>query len=178
MSYFRSLPGEGTIRDIFRQYPEVFAPWGETTEQIMNGPAPLNRAERELIGAYVSALNACGFCYGVHGGIAQAWGLQPGLLESLVEDVDSADLDDKFKVLLKYVRKLTLTPSRMTQGDVDTVLAAGWDEQALQFAIFVACRFAFMNRLVDAYGIPALDEAGARAVAGHFVEHGYRGVER
>jgi hypothetical protein len=64
-------------------------------------------------------------------------------------------LNDKLKPVLAYVRKLTLTPTRMTADDAQAVYAAGWDEQALFDAISVCALFNFMNRIVEGSGLRA-----------------------
>ena len=48
------------------------------------------------------------------------------LFERLMDEIDTAPVDEKLKPILHYVRKLTLTPSRMVQADADAVYAAGW----------------------------------------------------
>ena len=53
------------------------------------------------------------------------------------------------KPILRYVRKLTLTPSRIVPSDSEAVFEAGRDEQALFDAISVCALFNFMNRIVD-----------------------------
>ena len=53
------------------------------------------------------------------------------VVDRLLEDIDAAPVDDKFKPLFKFIRKLTLTPSEMIQEDADAVFDAGWDEKAL-----------------------------------------------
>jgi alkylhydroperoxidase family enzyme len=57
--------------------------------------------------------------------------------------------------VLSFVRKLTLSPSRMTPADADAVFAAGWDDQALHDAAVICGLFNLMNRLVDGLGIEA-----------------------
>jgi hypothetical protein len=59
------------------------------------------------------------------------------------------------KPLLRYVGKLTLTPSRMIPADAEAVFQAGWDERALHDAVSVCALFNLMNRLVDGLGIQA-----------------------
>lgn len=78
--------------------------------------------------------------------------------------------------VLRYVRKLTLTPSRMTPSDADEVFAAGWDEQALHDAVSVCALFNFMNRLVDGLGIEAGDTYFATAAGRLSSEPGYAGL--
>ena len=98
---------------------------------------------------------------------AEAFGIAEGALEALVEDAEAvAGIDGKMRVLLRYVKKLTETPARMTEGDADPVYAAGWDETALFHAVSICALFNFMNRLVSSLGIEAdaayLAEAGPR----------------
>jgi putative tryptophan/tyrosine transport system substrate-binding protein len=41
----------------------------------MRGPSPLTPGERELIAAYVSGIDDCQYCYGVHAEPAKAFGI-------------------------------------------------------------------------------------------------------
>lgn len=95
----------------------------------------LTSKDKELIAAFVSGLNGCQYCYGVHAETAKAFGVSESLLESLLCDFDHASVDIKLKPLLAYARVLTQTPSRVTQRDVDDVLAAGRSEFDLNDAI-------------------------------------------
>ena len=87
------------------------------TDEIMMAQGPLTVQERELIAAYVSGLNACSFCYRGHKAIAENFGVSEGLIDQLVADLESVELPAKLKAALIYVRKLTQSPSRLTQAD-------------------------------------------------------------
>jgi AhpD family alkylhydroperoxidase len=50
----------------------------------------LSVAQRELIAAYVSGLNACGYCHGVHSATVQAFGIDEAVLTALLDEVDTA----------------------------------------------------------------------------------------
>ncbi|HEY2960400.1 MAG TPA: carboxymuconolactone decarboxylase family protein [Actinomycetota bacterium] len=65
-------------------------------------PSPFSVAERELIAAYVSGLNACDYCHCVHSATAQAFGLDEGLVAALL-DVDAAPIDARMRPVLRYV---------------------------------------------------------------------------
>jgi hypothetical protein len=71
------------------------------------------------------------------------------------------------------VRKLMLTPSRMTQADADAVFAAGWSESALQDAIAVTARAAFMQRLVEGHHFVPMTKEVAKKRAKERIERGY-----
>lgn len=70
---------------------------------------------------------------------------------------------DELKPIFRYVRKLTETPSRMTQADAAAVYAAGWEEKALYDAVSVCALFNFMNRLVEGTGLTGDDAYFATA---------------
>jgi len=50
---------EPGIRGLLRYRPETGRPISELAEVLLRGPSTLTRGERELIAAYVSALNGC-----------------------------------------------------------------------------------------------------------------------
>ena len=96
-------------------------------------------------------------------------------MAALLDDVDASPVEERMKPVLRYVGKLTLTPSRMTPADVEAVLAAGWDERALHDAVSVCALFNFMNRLVEGLGIQA--DAGCFDLAAErLASQGYVGL--
>ncbi len=172
MPFFPSLPEDATTKQVFTAHPDIYSHWVQVSEAILRGPSPLAPAERELIGAYVSSLNSCQYCYGGHRAAAELFGVAPQTIDGLINDVTTAPIERKLRPIFAFVKKLTLTPTRMTQADADAVFAAGWDEAALHSAIAVCCLFNFMNRLVEAHGIKA-DPAGFAERGRKHVEMGY-----
>ncbi len=170
--FFASLPDDAAVPHVFALRPDVYGPFNAGNQALMRGDSPLTVAERELIGAYTSALNACRYCAGGHRVAAELFGVDPALLDELLNDFTSAALEPKLVPLLAFVRKLTETPSRMVQADADAVFAAGWDERALHDAIAVCCYFCFMNRLVLGHGIVPIAENFATRGRRHY-EVGY-----
>jgi len=157
MSYLPSLPDQATLLQVFQAYPHPARPLLEYHELVMRGPSPFTAAERELMAAYVSGLNGCGYCHGVHAATAEAFGLPAGLLAAVLADLDSAPVDDRMKPVLRYLATLTRTPSRLTGADAQAVYAAGWDERALHDAGPVCALSNCMNR-VDGCGVRAGDD--------------------
>jgi AhpD family alkylhydroperoxidase len=80
MGYLRSLPERAVLRDVFAAFPVTSRPLLEYHQALLRGPSPFSVAERELIAAYVSGLNACGYCHGVQTATAQAFGIDEGLV--------------------------------------------------------------------------------------------------
>ena len=155
MTYLPSLPGDAVLADVFRAYPAAARSLLDFHQALMRGPSPLTVGERELIAAYVSGLNACAYCHGVHEATARAFGIGEGTLAALLADLDTAPVPEPMKPLLRYVGKLAITPAKMTPADATRVLDAGWAEQALHDAAAVCGLFSLMNRLVDGLGITA-----------------------
>ena len=172
MAYLKSLPRDAVLADVFKAFPDHAKIRMQYSETLMRGPSPLTPAERELIAAFVSGLNACGYCHGVHEATARAFGVGEGLIAQLLADSDAAQVGESMKPILRYVKKLTLTPARMTQGDADAVFAAGWSERALHDAVSVCAWFNFMNRFVEGHGVKG-DTNAYRQAARRLHDDGY-----
>lgn len=153
MSFFPSLPADAGVRHILSLNPAAGRALIEFHTAALRNPSRLGPGDKELIAAYVSGLNACQYCYGVHAETARAFGIDATLIEQLVADVDTAPVEARLRPLLQYARKLTLEPSRMTQRDADAVFAAGWAEAELHDAVLTVCLFNFMNRLLEGHGV-------------------------
>lgn len=168
MAFFSYLNEYSDITDItFNDRPRL-GPMDKASQEIMRGTSAFSEAEREMMAAYVSGLNACSFCHGSHKAVAEQFGISPLLIEQLVEDVDSAPINEPLKPVFHYLKKLTLTASKLTKADVEKVLAVGWTEDALHETILVGCLFNFYNRLLDGHGIkgsPAIYQFGGQYLA-------------
>ena len=161
-----------TLLDVFRAHPETSGPLLDYHEAVMRGPSAYTVAERELIAAYVSGLNSCGYCLGVHSVTAARFGVADATLTALLRDVDTADVAERLRPVLHYVAKLTLSPAKVTPADTEAVLAAGWEQRALHDAASVCGLFNLMNRIVDGLGVSAdqeyLDVSGRRLADGGY----------
>ncbi|WPB55869.1 hypothetical protein [Xylophilus sp. GOD-11R] len=173
MPFFSSMPAHAGPPAVFTLYPELYGPWSQMSQSMMNGPSPLTQGERELILAFSAGVAGCDFVYVAHSEVAYAWGFENGVIEKLIADFDSAPVEPKLHVLLRFVRKLMLTPGEVNQADADAVFAAGWDEHALHDAIAVTGRAAFMQRLVQGFGFTPMTREAATKRAKERIEHGY-----
>lgn len=153
MAYFPSLPEDAGVRHIVSLNPAAGRALIELHEAALRNASGLAPGEKELIAAYVSGLNACQYCYGVHSETARAFGVDAALLEQLLADPESVAIEPRLKPILAYARKLTLHPALMTQADADAVFAAGWGEAELHDAVLTICLFNFMNRLLEGHGV-------------------------
>ncbi len=150
---FPSLPSDLQLLDLFRRFPHAAPPLLEYHDRLLRDPSPLTVAERELIAAFVSALNSCNFCHGAHAIAASVYGIDESVLDAILADLETAPVSDRLKPILAYVRKLTLTPAMVAPSDARAVYEAGWDERALFDVVSVCALFNMMNRIVLGAGI-------------------------
>jgi uncharacterized peroxidase-related enzyme len=166
MPFFKSLPPDAGVKKLW----EVFNPKAHEgltlfSRSFMRGEGKLTPTDKETIAAYVSQLNNSEYCFVGHSRAAEKLGAEHQLFEELADDMEGASVRDEMKPILRFVKKLTLTPARISQADADAVFAAGWDEQSLHQAICVCARFSMMNRLTLGHGlIPNKETADSRAL--------------
>lgn len=165
MPFFPSLPEDAGVRKIWETFnPEAHEGLSLFSRSFMRKEGKLTPADKETIAAYVSELNDSDYCFIGHSRAAVKLGADRAVFEPLMEDIATAPVREEMKPLLSFIKKLTLTPARVTQADVDEVFAAGWDEQSVHQAICVCARFSMMNRLTLGHGLIANeDNADARA---------------
>jgi len=168
MTFFSSLTEDAGFRHIFGFNPAAGRALLALHTAVLRGPSELSAAERELIVAYVSALNACRYCFGVHAETARVLGMPEATMTALVADLDTAPVSERLRPILRYARKLTVAPTTLTQADADAVFAAGWTEKTLHDAVLCTGLFNLMNRVLEGHGIhgdPSLYSARGKALA-------------
>ena len=153
MPFLKNLDDMSDITDITWNDRKRLGPLDKASQNIMRGKSSFTSAQKEVFAAFVSGLNACSFCYGSHTAVAKNFGVPKDKIESLLENIDSAPVHPNEKPLFQYLKKLTLSPSKLIQEDADKIFRKGWSEQDLQDLILIACLFNFYNRLLDGHGI-------------------------
>ena len=156
MAKFPNLGENASVPDIMKMSPEAGTSLMELHEHIMRGPSALTEGERELISAYVSGLNKCRYCHGVHAETAKAYGIDGQAIDNMFDNLEG--FEEKMKPILRMAKKLTEEPANLTEEDTQAVYDAGWDEKALHDAILVVCCFNFMNRLLEGHGVHGHEE--------------------
>ncbi|MEO0835747.1 MAG: peroxidase-related enzyme [Cyanobacteria bacterium J06642_3] len=160
----------------FKQDTDRYLSLTQFIQNVMRGESAFTVGERELIGAYVSGLNACDYCSGSHQAIAIDLNVEPQLLEAILKDIATAPIEERLRPVFSLVQKLTLTPSKTTQSDIDAVLAAGWDAQAVEDAISICSLFNFMNRLVNGFGLEKPNQEQLAGMAKMINNQGYQAI--
>lgn len=153
MSYLPSSPELSNIAAMLGKYPRRGILLFKLLEDIKKSCSPLSSSMRELIVAYTSGLNQCDFCYNTHKAGSDQPCIDNTLFDQLKADIDSAPVDEKLKPLLRFVKKLTLTPDKINQADAQQLFDAGWDESAFLDTIFLCAIVNCMNRFVSGIGM-------------------------
>ncbi|SCG73811.1 uncharacterized peroxidase-related enzyme [Micromonospora inositola] len=164
------------IQGLLRFRPETAGPLNALAETLLRAPHPtLTPGERELIAAYVSGLNDCGFCRASHSATAAAQ-LPAGmsLVEQVRADVAAAPVGEKLRALLRIAAAVQRGGREVTGELVDAARAAGATDLELHDTVLIAAAFCMYNRYVD--GLAAFTPEDPRAYemgARHLVAHGY-----
>jgi uncharacterized peroxidase-related enzyme len=75
------------------------------------------------------------------------------LLDTLAMDYRKADLQAADLAMLDYAVKLTHTPGDMSEADVESLRARGFDDRAIHDICAVTAYYAFVNRMADGLGV-------------------------
>lgn len=153
MSYLPSSPNLANISGLLSKYPRRGILLFKLLEDIKGSFSPLSQGMRELIIAYTSALNRSEYCYNAHKSLAKELGIDESIYGQLKSDINSAKVEEKLKPILRFVKKLTLTPDQITQADVKPIFDAGWDERAFLDSVCLCAIVNCMNRFAMGIGI-------------------------
>jgi uncharacterized peroxidase-related enzyme len=166
---------EPGIRGLLRYRPQTARPLGELTEVLLRGPGTLARGERELIAAYVSALNDCRYCSSSHSACAAAQ--LPGgraVVEQVCNDPATAPVSAKLKALLAIAAAVARSGRAVTTEHVTRARTAGATDLEIHDTVLIAAAFCMFNRYVDGLAATEPDDPGAYAAgAQRLISQGY-----
>jgi uncharacterized peroxidase-related enzyme len=168
----KNLPG---IRSLMAFRPETAKPLSDLAEVLLRDDTGLSRADRELIGMYVSYLNDCFYCQHSHGEIAICYlNGNRGLAEAIKKDYRSADISEKLKALLQIAAKVQQGGKSVKPEDIENARKQGATDRDIHDTVLIAAAFCLYNRYVD--GLASLtptDMASYAARAKQVAEKGY-----
>jgi uncharacterized peroxidase-related enzyme len=145
----------------------------EFTHEAMRGPSAWSVGDRELMAAYVSAVNGSAFCVGAHTATAtQAYQDGPRVA-AVLADLESAPIEEPLRATLRMLGRLT-AEGTTSAGDMREVLATGVSPRQVEDALAVCAAFNTTGRLADAFGFEMLSPEGFEAGARHLLKRGYR----
>ena len=155
--------------------PEFFGqPYYSWTQAIMRGPSEWSVGQRELFAAYTSHLNECQYCLGHHKATSVRALGDERLVQAVLDDWQTAPVDEKTKAMLGFLRKLTLEPFHVGTADIAPLRAAGLSDAAIEDAIHICANFNVINRLADAFGFELPNPRGLARSTEILLTRGYQ----
>lgn len=167
MTDSNTLPDVSSMPDFFSQSrPEFWLANIQNQKMVEQlGLDPLPPLLCQQIATYVSHLNECVYCSSSHACDIEILGGDVDAIDQAVRNLDTAQLDDKTRELFRFVRTLVSSSGLFGKADWRQALDAGWRNDELESAIYVAAWFQFMNTIATGNLIPATDRETAREVA-------------
>ena len=112
---------------------------------------------QETISSYVSILNRCDYSLANHWSNARHLigdNARADAIESaLNRDKPEAVFDGRELALMRYAKKLTVSPAEMQEADVQELKAAGLDDGEILEANQIIGYFNYVNRLLNGLGV-------------------------
>ena len=143
------------------------------THGVLRQPATISPGLRELIAAYTSYQNECAFCTKAHAAAAGELLGDSELVWQALRDLDHAPIDEKERVLLRFVGKVTKNLPAVDASDIAALHAAGWDDEAIYYTITTCALFNFYNRWITASGVPEMSPEGHALQGKTLASRGY-----
>ena len=95
------------------------------------------------------------------------------MVKAVLDDWRTAPLDEKVRVTLSLLEKVTLMPAEVGPDDVAPLRAVGVSEQAIEDALVVCALFNLIDRMADALDVAIPSVEGFAQTAERLLEHGY-----
>lgn len=144
-AYFRLL-----ARD-----PDILEARTRTDKDIFyNTVDGLPRGEREFAAAITSRFNGCIYCASVHARHAALYSKRPADIDRLLAEGVSAEFDARWNAIVSATTALSETPPTFSISHVNSLRAAGLNDDEILDLIHAVSFFSWANRLMLSLGEP------------------------
>jgi uncharacterized peroxidase-related enzyme len=134
--------------------PEVARAQADLRDSLLGDGSSIGRRRAELISLAVSGINGCAYCGTAHAGTMVARGdLTPEQAAQAFKDWRRLDVSSEERAMLEFAEKLTFQPAQVSEGDIDALRAAGFDDLAIYDIVLVTAYRNFINRVNDGLGV-------------------------
>jgi uncharacterized peroxidase-related enzyme len=148
--------GFGFVPDVFQlpgarpAFLRTF--WSGFRSMFTEGVLP--QETKELIAVYVARDAGCSYCVDAHVLFLDLIGASPEVAEAVREAaVDDMPVDGKVRELLRFVQRIDHEAYKIVDADVERLRDMGWTDDELLEAIWTACLFNAIVRLVNTFGL-------------------------
>jgi uncharacterized peroxidase-related enzyme len=158
------------VAKVCMRRPRYFGrPFLALVHSALRGRSVWSVGERELLAAVVSAANACSYCVGTHGEIADR-----ALGQAVGEEWRDGRFGARVTAAARFVEALTRSPDVPPVAECAAARAAGLDDAALLEAVYIAFAFNTINRIADALDFDYRSDRDRRRGAAILRRNGYR----
>jgi uncharacterized peroxidase-related enzyme len=158
--------GFGFVPDVF-QLPSARPTflrtlWNGFRSMFTEGVLP--RETKELIAVFVAREAGCSYCVDAHVLFLDLIGAKPEVAEAVREAaVDDMPVDEKVRELLRFVQRIDHEAYKIVDADVRRLRDMGWTDDELLEAIWTACLFNAIVRMVNTFGLYRIGQVTAPA---------------
>lgn len=78
-------------------------------------------------------------------------------MAAIKSDYRSAEIDRATLAMLEFAERVTLSPARMQEADIDRLRQAGFSDEAILDIVHITGYFNHINRVADALGVELED---------------------
>ena len=156
--------GFGFVPDVF-QLPStrpnfLRTLWGGFRSMFTEGVLP--QETKELIAVFVARDAGCSYCVDAHVLFLDLIGASPDVAEAVREStVEDMPVDHKVRELLRFVQRIDHEAYKIVDEDMHHLRGIGWTDEELLEAIWTACLFNAIVRLVNTLGLYRLGQLAA-----------------
>ena len=168
-----NLPG---IIGLLTQYPQTAQALNQLAQVLLQMGQGLTQAERELIAAHVSQLNACTFCSNTHLNASLAHFQEAPRFIDVSRESASEGLTVRpvVEALLQVAGKVQQGGKQVSETDIQAARQLGATDQMIHDTVLIAAAFCMFNRYVDGLATWCPQEVGFYAQTGKMLaEEGY-----
>jgi uncharacterized peroxidase-related enzyme len=175
MAHINVPEGVPGIRSLVMFRPESGKHLYDLAQVLLRGESPLTPAERELIAAYVSHRNSCGFCRDSHAAASRClYGDDAGTVDDVLKDMEQSGVSDKLKSLLHIAGRVQVLGKEVQPDDITRARDLGATDREIHDAVLIAATFSMFNRYVDGLASWTPDDPETYAAMGvRMAEKGY-----
>ncbi len=92
----------------------------------------------------------------------------------MLNDFETAMIDDRLRAMLRFVQKMTLTPTDLSPDDGEALRCAGISQEAAIDAVGVGLAFNLIDRLADSFAFAVPSQSVFARMAVRMANGGYR----
>lgn len=132
--------------------PDIFSATTNIVGTLLMRETELAHNIKESIAILISLENSCSMCVGEHRRIAEILGMTEEQIDEVQGGVESMNIPEREKKLLRLCLKSAGESYKITQGDVDVVKEAGYSDSQILEAAAIVGYFNYINTIANAMG--------------------------